>query len=82
MNTDSLIQYHVKNSFNNDVLKEVKKVVFSAKTDGFPNVLNRWVRLLNEMINLDMNDIEINKDYIEEAKYDNKMMIHYIYNIK
>lgn len=79
MNTDSMLQYKVKNTFNSEVINVTKKVVLGAKFDGFNNILNVWLPLLNDMINYDMNNIEINKDYIQEAKDTNKKMIEYLY---
>lgn len=79
MNTDSMLQYKVKNTFNSEVINATKKVVLGAKFDGFKNVLKLWEPRLNNMINADMNNIEINKDYIEEAKDTNKKMTQYLY---
>ena len=79
MNTDSMLQYKVKNTFNSEVINVTKKVVIGAKFDGFNNILNVWAPRLNNMINADMNNIEINKDYIQEAKDVNKKMIEYLY---
>jgi len=79
MNTDSMLQYKVKNTFNSEVINATKKVVLGAKFDGFKNVLKFWKPRLNDMINADMNNIEINKDYIEEAKDTSRKMIQYLY---
>lgn len=79
MDIDSMLQYKVKNTFNSKVINVTAKVVLGAKFDGFNNILNVWAPRLNDMINADMNNIEINKDYIQEAKDTNKKMIEYLY---
>lgn len=79
MDIDSMLQYKVKNAFNSEVINVTAKVVLGAKFDGFNNILNVWAPRLNDMINADMNNIEINKDYIQEAKDTNKKMIEYLY---
>lgn len=79
MDIDSMLQYKVKNTFNSEVINVTAKVVLGAKFDGFNNILNVWAPRLNDMINADMNNIEINKDYIQEAKDTNKKMIEYLY---
>ena len=79
MNYIDLIQYKVKNSYNNEVINQAKRTL-SYANEGFKNVLNVWFERLNEMIRLDKNDIEINKDYIEDAKCDRDKMIDIIYS--
>ena len=74
-----LIQYKVKNSYNNEVISKAKRTL-SYANEGFKNVFNIWFDRLNEMIRLDKNDVEINKDYIEDAKYDSDKMIEIIYS--
>ena len=79
MNYNDLIHYKVKNSYNNEVINQAKRTL-SYANEGFKNVFNVWVERLNEMIRLDKNDIEINTDYIEDAKCDRDKMIEIIYS--
>lgn len=78
MNYIDLIQYKVKNSYNNEVIKQAK-MTLSYANEGFKNVFNIWFERLNEMVRLDNNCLEINKDYIEDAKHDRDKMIEIIY---
>ena len=79
MNYIDLIQYKVKNSYNNEVINQAKRTL-SYANEGFKNVFNVWFYRLNEMIRLDKNNLEISKDYIEDAKYDRDKMIEIIYS--
>ena len=79
MNYIDLIQYKVKNSYNNEVINQAKRTL-SYANEGFKNVFNNWYKILNEMITLDKNGTEINKDYIEDAKSDRDKMIEIIYS--
>ena len=79
MNYIDLIHYKVKNSYNNEVINQSKRTLGYAN-EGFKNVFNVWFERLNEMITLDKNDIEINTDYIEDAKCDRDKMIEIIYS--
>ena len=79
MNYIDLIQYKVKNSYNNEVINQ-SKMTLSYANEGFKNVFNIWFERLNEMIRLDKNGLEINKDYIEDAKHDRDKMIEIIYS--
>ena len=79
MNYIDLIQYKVKNSYNNEAIKQAK-MTLSYANEGLKNVFNIWFERLNEMIRLDKNGLEINKDYIEDAKYDRDKMIEIIYS--
>ena len=79
MNYIDLIQYKVKNSYNNEVINQAKRTL-SYANEGFKNVFNVWFDRLNEMIRLDKNGLEINIDYIEDAKYDRDKMIEIIYS--
>ena len=74
-----LIQYKVKNSYNNEVINQAKRTLCYAN-EGFKNVFNIWFERLNEMVRLDKNGLEINIDYIEDAKYDRDKMIEIIYS--
>ena len=78
MNYIDLIQYKVKNSCNNEAIKQAK-MTLSYANEGFKNVFNVWFERLNEMVRLDKNGLEINNDYIEDAKYDRDKMIEIIY---
>ena len=78
MNYIDLIQYKVKNSYNNEAIKQAK-MTLSYANEGFKNVFNIWFERLNEMVRLDKNGLEINKDYIEDAKNDKDKMIEIIY---
>ena len=78
MNYIDLIQYKVKNSYNNEAIKQAK-MTLSYANEGFKNVFNVWFERLNEMVRLDKNGIEINTEYIENAKYDRDKMIEIIY---
>lgn len=78
MNYIDLIQYKVKNNYNNEAIKQAK-MTLSYANEGFKNVFNIWFDRLNEMVKLDNNDLEINKDYIEDAKHDRDKMIEIIY---
>ena len=73
-----LIQYKVKNSYNSEVISQAKRTL-SYANEGFKNVFNIWFERLNEMIR-DKNGLEINTDYIEDAKYDRDKMIEIIYS--
>ena len=79
MNYIDLIHYKVKNSYNNEVINQAKRTLNYAN-EGFKNVFNNWIGILNEMINLDKNGLEINKDYVEYAKYERDKMIEIIYS--
>ena len=79
MNYIDLIQYKVKNSYNNEVINQAKRTL-SYANEGFKNVFNFWFDRLNKMIRLDKNDIEINKDYIEDALYDRAKMSDFGYS--
>ena len=79
MNYIDLIQYKVKNSYNNEVINQAKRTLGYAN-EGCKNVFNIWFDRLNEMVILDKNGIEINKEYIEDAKYDRDKMIEIIYS--
>ena len=79
MNYIDLIQYKVKNSYNNEAIKQAK-MTLSYANEGFKNVFDIWFGRLNEMIRLDKNGLEINKDYIEDAKSDRDKMIEIIYS--
>ena len=72
-----LIQYKVKNSYNNEVINQAKRALRYANK-GFKGPFNFWFDRLNKMIRLDKNDIEINKDYIEDALYDISKMVEII----
>ena len=74
-----LIQYKVKNSYNNEVINQAKRTL-SYANEGFKSVFNIWFERLNEMVRLDKNGLEINTDYIEDAKYDRDKMIEIIYS--
>ena len=78
MNYIDLIQYKVQNNENNEAIKQAK-MTLSYANEGFKNVFNVWFERLNEMVRLDKNGLEINKDYIEDAKYDRDKMIEIIY---
>ena len=79
MNYTDLIQYKVKNSYNSEVISQAKRTL-SYANEGFKNVFNIWFERLNEMVRLDKNGIEINTDYIEDAKYDRDKIIEIIYS--
>ena len=79
MNYIDLIQYKVQNIENNEAIKQAK-MTLSYANEGFKNVFNVWFEKLNEMARLDKNGLEINKDYIEDAKYDRDKMIEIIYS--
>lgn len=79
MNYIDLIQYKVQNSENNEVIKQAK-MTLSYANEGFKNVFNVWFERLNEMVRLDKNGLEVNTDYIEDAKYDRNKMIEIIYS--
>lgn len=80
-NIIDLLQYKIKNDFNKEVINKTRVVILTAKGDGFNNVLANWAYRLDIMIDLDINDIEINKDnYIEDLKYDFNKMMDIIYN--
>ena len=79
MNYIDLIHYKVKNSYNNEVINQAKRTLNYAN-EGFKNVFNNWIDILNEMINLDKNGLEINKDYVEYAKRERDKMIEIIYS--
>ena len=74
-----LIQYKVKNSYNSEVISQAKRTL-SYANECFKNVFNIWFERLNEMVKLDKNGLEINTDYIEDAKYDRDKMIEIIYS--
>ena len=79
MNYNDLIHYKVKNSYNNEVINQAKRTLNYANED-FKNVFNNWLKILNEMVTLDKNGTEINKDYIEYAKHERDKMIEIIYS--
>ena len=79
MNYIDLIHYKVKNSYNNEVINQAKRTLGYAN-EGFKNVFNNWYNILNEMVTLDKNGTEINKDYIEYAKHERDKMIEIIYS--
>ena len=56
MNYIDLIQYKVKNSYNNEVINQVKRIL-SYANEGFKNIFNIWFERLNEMVRLDKNSL-------------------------
>ena len=79
MNYIDLIHYKVKNSYNKEVIKHATRTL-TYENEGIKNVFNNWIGILNEMINLDKNGLEINKDYVEYAKHERDKMIEIIYS--